>query len=537
MSFQLRIKNYRGFGADDPAELRIERGITALIGGNNAGKSTLLRFFYELRPVFVRLGCAEAFMQCLRGPQPAPSMPADWDALFHQQHEGDMVVELRPEPGDWLPPAPDREALPPGRVDVVLSRRKRTVMVRLDGVGGEAVLDGGAHAVVHIDGRPVADWPVLEVLFRRLAATMYVSPYRVLRVDQEQESSYDLRLGGHFVKDWTTYQQERPAAAAQAREKIRREIAHLFRLEDFDFEPDASGRSLVFQMNGGTVPADEMGSAIGQCVLVFAQALIRGPDYLLIDEPECHLHPGLQADFVTALNGYARRGLIMATHSMGLARSTADRIYEVRRSAGSSATRILPYTPEERLSEALGEMNFSIQQTMGCRKILLVEGPTEIKAVRQWLRQIGGDRDVVIVPLGGSSMINARRGEELAEIGRICPDVYALIDSEKARPGAPMNPDREGFVRSCRKAGIDCHVLERRALENYFTTRAIKSALGGGYRELGSHGDVKAIYSRWPKSENWRIVSHMKWAEVADTDLGRFLLKVVRAPCRSERRR
>src|SRR6266480_2574104 len=49
---RLEIKNYRCFPKSRPARFRLRPGITSLIGPNNAGKSTLLKFFYEFRDMF-----------------------------------------------------------------------------------------------------------------------------------------------------------------------------------------------------------------------------------------------------------------------------------------------------------------------------------------------------------------------------------------------------------------------------------------------------------------------------------------------------
>src|SRR5260370_32174775 len=49
---RLTIKNYRGFSDQTPARLEIGTGLTALLGPNNAGKSSLKLFFYEMRGLF-----------------------------------------------------------------------------------------------------------------------------------------------------------------------------------------------------------------------------------------------------------------------------------------------------------------------------------------------------------------------------------------------------------------------------------------------------------------------------------------------------
>jgi hypothetical protein len=52
MSFELTIRNYRCF--QEPVTLSIDAHLTALIGINNSGKSSILRFFFEFRSIFER---------------------------------------------------------------------------------------------------------------------------------------------------------------------------------------------------------------------------------------------------------------------------------------------------------------------------------------------------------------------------------------------------------------------------------------------------------------------------------------------------
>ena len=69
-------------------------------------------------------------------------------------------------------------------------------------------------------------------------------------------------------------------------------------------------------------------------------------------------------------------------------------------------------------------------QALGFTKVLLAEGPTDVRAVQQFLRKHGRDHHVLVLPLGGSSGIKERSQEELNELKRITTDVSALIDSE-----------------------------------------------------------------------------------------------------------
>ena len=54
-TWRLTGTNYRSFGSE-PFVLEIQGDIVAILGANNTGKSSLLRFFYEFRALFANLG-------------------------------------------------------------------------------------------------------------------------------------------------------------------------------------------------------------------------------------------------------------------------------------------------------------------------------------------------------------------------------------------------------------------------------------------------------------------------------------------------
>jgi len=232
--------------------------------------------------------------------------------------------------------------------------------------------------------------------------------------------------------------------------------------------------------------------------------------------------PSLQLDFLTTLTSYARKGVLFATHSIGLARSSADWIYSIRR-IDEGVSELNDFEATSNLSEFLGELNFSGYRELGFNKILLVEGVTDVKTVQQFLRWHRKDHEIVLLPLGGSQFINGNCEAQLDEIKRISHHVFALIDSERASAETPLNPDRQAFVDVCKRAEIICQVLDRRAIENYFTDQAIKVVNSDKYQALEPYQALREAAYGWAKEQNWRIARHMEPQDLMETDLGQFL--------------
>ncbi|MGH9829697.1 MAG: hypothetical protein ACREDR_41300, partial [Blastocatellia bacterium] len=124
------------------------------------------------------------------------------------------------------------------------------------------------------------------------------------------------------------------------------------------------------------------------------------------------------------------------------------------------------------------------------------------------------------------ALINGVSELELQELTRITNDIWALIDSEVSAEGQALAPNRQAFVESCASLQIRCHVLRRRALENYFPDSAVKRSFGNQYHALGPYELLRSVTPAWPKSENWRIAREITLADLESTDLGAFLTRL-----------
>jgi hypothetical protein len=156
----------------------------------------------------------------------------------------------------------------------------------------------------------------------------------------------------------------------------------------------------------------------------------------------------------------------------------------------------------------------------------LVEGSTEVPAVQRLLREYDAEHRIVLLPLGGSTLINQKSASQLEEISRLSSSIWVLIDSERNNARADLDKARDSFIKNCKRLGFETCVLERRALENYFTDRAVKAARGADAGALGPFEKLKDATRPWGKADNWRIASEMRRQELERTDLGRFLKRL-----------
>lgn len=545
MQTLITIKNYRCFSDANPARIKIRKGFTAFIGVNNSGKSTLLKFFYEFRHIFQSLASMDGIINALTSTSQVFNLPEEilhHEDIFCNSNERPISIEFQVY-SDFEEIEYDEIV----KLNVVILRDKTyTVSINL---GNLEVSNKTNHDDIRCDetklvifqgGYPDDSTELYYLIefFNNLSRTLYIGPFRNAinvsdltnparnyTVDMSYLNYFDIKIGRNFMLQWRQFKNGSDRNQKKATIEVTNDIKRIFNFEQLEIHYPNDDQSMEIIINGKYYNLSELGSGLAQFIVVLFNAAMHKPSYILIDEPELNLHPALQLDFLTTLGKYASEGTLFATHSMGLARASADYIYTVRPTSKGSEVREFEDNP--RLTELLGELSFSAYREFGFDKVLLVEGSSEIKTIQQFLRKYKQDQHILLLPLGGSSLIKDESKEELEEIKRISDKIYALIDSEISSAGQALEPARKAFFENCKKIGIDCHVLERRATENYFTDKAIKLVLGEKYSELQPYQKLKDAKFNWGKSENWRIAKEMTLEELEATDLGKFLKEKV----------
>jgi hypothetical protein len=160
---------------------------------------------------------------------------------------------------------------------------------------------------------------------------------------------------------------------------------------------------------------------------------------------------------------------------------------------------------------------------MGIHKILLVEGVTDVRLFQHWLKLFGRHASVIVVPMGGNDLVNGKRRLELEELKRITPDVFAIVDSERTSQDLPPKQDRVDFANVCHAIGIRCHVMNRRASDNYLSSNAVAQITGIEHAPLTPYERLADRRPGWDKSLNGAIAAAMNKGELVGTDVGDFL--------------
>lgn len=529
----IKIRNYRCFG-NTPQEIKIRPGFTALVGPNNSGKTAFLKMFFEMRKLWIDLSKGDVLTErdYFRG---VNASYLEFD-LQRVKDSSEIINDTGSEPVSMSFFFPNKEKSIELSFNIYDISGKPKIRVQhfslkvdnesVEVIGGnnsssQSIINYKFHRTTEdgvSTGTDYVDFCFLKEFFSNLAESFYVPAFRNIVNIGEKENYFDIATGAAFVRLWNDWQTGDDVSKRKKLIKISTDIQNLLGYKSFKVQASSDQTTLVLEIDGKPYTLQDVGSGIAQFILTFANIAIKQPAFLFIDEPELNLHPALQLKFLTSLGSYVRKGVIFATHSLGLARSV-ENIFSILKVDESIVIR--PFGAVSNYSLLIGELSFSSYREIGANCILYVEGATDIRTMQEFLRKFNKDNKVLIMQLGGRAMINSKREREFLDIKNgLGVKIYAWIDSEKKTEEESLSKERKDFIDMCDKLGINGRASERRAIENYFTEGAISSVFPSYQEKTTNFFDLR---DNWSKASNWKIAQAMKKEDLVDTDLGRFI--------------
>ncbi len=358
--FRLTVKNYRCFTDEKPLSLELGEGFTAFIGPNNSGKSSALKFFYDFRHLWNSFHSNVILNSIQNSPVSiGGGTIQEADEIFSNTNRRDMEIALH----FLRPNAVNMHYV--ARLEITIERQNYGVVkIKWFDQNNTQIVpqtDRGFALVngVITSGSNVAPLYLAHVINRvaALRQALYVGAFRNA-INQGGGQHYDLAVGTGFVSLWNSWKVGGTRAQMDKVLAITETIKELFGYRIFEINAHQNDQNLVVVVDRRSYLLNDLGSGLAQFIIVLGNVAIKEPSILLMDEPELNLHPALQQRFLLQLAEFARDGVYYATHSMGLARSTATRIYSFQKRG--QLAEVHPYEATPHLAELLGELGFAI---------------------------------------------------------------------------------------------------------------------------------------------------------------------------------
>jgi hypothetical protein len=442
--------------------------VNALVGKNNAGKSNVFRLLTMAIGWPTTADSAEV--------RQLPMREGAWHMGWGREpFYVTLLAEFAPAEIDLLKPdgVDDNGRFFHGvRCDPLLGQDgRRLLRVTVIDESREPVADSNQHTalVQHLRGRTV-----------HLPIQRHVTLEQVSSAGLGQISSYD----GSQLKRWLNdVLSPRTKPLRLIRDQFLSDIRSVdgFQELTFDVAIDDNAQLGVLVTDGEhgyPTPLEDCGAGLQMVAIVLAAQHMLPGSIVLIDDVENNLHPLVQEQFCQIVSARAQTvdgQVIFTTHPPAmLDHLPDDAVFEVERVAGSSVIRS-PQPEARPLTDILRSLGHRPSLLRMADVVVFVEGPSDEAVLRVWWQAVFGappEPSAVFLPLGGTNMKHLT-GETVRGLGR---DVVIVLDSDKGSPDAEISVQaRDLTSRLAPVAKV--HILERRTIESYFSTRAIQQVL------------------------------------------------------------
>ncbi|MBN9387806.1 MAG: AAA family ATPase [Chloroflexi bacterium] len=281
-------------------------------------------------------------------------------------------------------------------------------------------------------------------------------------------------------------------------DKIQNFIRNLLRLPDAALEVSIDLK-IILKANDVRLPLESYGTGVHQLVILLTAILSIENSICCIEEPEIHLHPTLQRDFLEFITTQTSNSFFITTHSPTFINAQSKynntvnekiQIFHLQKEVDGS-TYGGPVVNVGHSLAALTDLGVKPSDLLQSNCVIWVEGPSDKIYLNHWIHLI--DENLLegvhysIMFYGGRLLahLSVNRPEipvQLVEILRINQRAVVMIDSDKTPSKKTINSTKRRILDECEASESIGWLTDGREVENYLPTEVITRAIKDKYR-------------------------------------------------------
>ncbi len=263
------------------------------------------------------------------------------------------------------------------------------------------------------------------------------------------------------------------------------------------------------------LPLSSYGTGVHELVILITAVLAFDNAIFCIEEPEIHLHPRLQREFIDFIIKETKNTYLLSTHSQTFINYSIEQkdvqvLHLQNCPNGTLCNRI---TEETHCLAALRDLGVKASDLLQANGVIWVEGPSDRIYLKRWLElmnpnQFVEGRDYSIMFYGGKllSHLTFAAGiiaDDLIKLLRINQNAVIIIDSDRNSKAAELNKTKVRIQEECEKIGALCWITDGREIENYLADGLLSRYIIKKVKRkisvpLGEFDDIEKVLSDLP---------------------------------------
>ncbi len=333
-----------------------------------------------------------------------------------------------------------------------------------------------------------------EEIFKRFFA-QFISQVYIIPEFRQIETGDEYSLSGkNLVRLLASYQHpEIGNDTDQAKfNKIQELVRQLLHMPEAMLEVTNDKTSIVISNHGLRLPLSSYGTGVHQLVILVTAILSIDNAICCIEEPEIHLHPTLQREFLEFITTQTTNTFLISTHSPTLINSQSRilaepspkiQIFHLRKENGVTIGG--PVLKDTHSLDALSDLGVRATDILQSNSIIWVEGPSDRIYLNRWLQLIAPELvegvHYSIMFYGGRllSHLSTERDEvtdELIDMLKINQHPVVMIDSDRKHAEDTVNTSKQRISDECNTSECICWITHGREIENYIASRVVTAA-------------------------------------------------------------